>query len=214
CCGIVMTRSRPPATAPTEPTASTAPTASTRPQRQRAVAASVAAVTIAALALVAGTLDVAADRLARRALDAAPTTGVDDADRAVRLRPDDVRYRLVAAVVHSRRGSLADVDLALDQIDAARRWSANDPVVRDEHAVLLAQRASITGTTDDIAASLAAWRALVVSDPHRARWQLELGRAAALAGDVAQARAAWRVAADLDPSDPTAGNLLARLPDA
>lgn len=199
CCGMVVTRRTAPGAAPAAPTAT-----------RRLVAAGAGA--IAAVALAAGVLDVAADRLARRALDQSPAAGVDAADAATRLRPDDVRYRLVAAIVHSRRGSLRDVDLALDQIADAARWSPRDPLVGDERATLLSQGAGITGSEGDGDAAVRAWRALVARDPHRARWQLGLGRAAALAGEVDEARQAWQRAADLDPHDPTAAALIAVLP--
>ncbi|MFT3852578.1 MAG: O-antigen ligase family protein [Ilumatobacteraceae bacterium] len=176
--------------------------------RTRRCVATVALVAVP-LALVAGVLDVAADRLARHAL---ATSSVDDARRATRLRPDDVRYRLAASTVLARQGSLAGVDAALDQIRAATSWSPHDPLVRDQHATLLLDHATITGTPGDVAAALDAWHALVDDDPHRARWQLQLGRAAALADDVETARRAWEAAALLDPDDPTAPSLLARLP--
>jgi hypothetical protein len=43
-------------------------------------------------------------------------------------------------------------------------------------------------------------------DPHRASWQLQLGRAAALAGNTALARQSWTIAADL--GEPGAAELL------
>jgi len=55
------------------------------------------------------------------------------------------------------------------------------------------------------------WRHLVDADPNRAQWQLQLGRAAALAGDDGVAVAAWTAADTLDPSDPRAGALLQAL---
>ena len=63
--------------------------------------------------LVVGVLDVAADRLARTAFrDTDRDAAVDAAERAVTLRPDDIRYRLVAAEAYLDRGSLADIDRA------------------------------------------------------------------------------------------------------
>ena len=57
-------------------------------------------------------------------------------------------------------------------------------------------------------AALRAWQVLVERDPLRARWQIQLGRAAAAAGDLQLARSSWTIAADLAPDDPTASNLL------
>lgn len=168
-----------------------------------------AALVLAPVALVAGLLGVAADRLAHRALtDADPTTAVGDAERAVDLRPDDLVLRSYAAHLHLERGTLADVDAAIDQADAALRWSPHDPIALDDSATALLARAGITGDTADVDAAVAAWRALVELDPVRARWQIEYGRAAALAGDVDTARAAWTAALALRPDDPTAADLL------
>lgn len=173
------------------------------------------AFTLGGFALVAGALDVAADRLAKEALDASaagrPDAAVERAERASTLRPDNVRYRLVAAEVLARRGALADIDRALEQTRRALDWSPRDPLAVDAGASLLLDRAAITGEAADVEASLTAWRQLVERDPLRARWQLQYGRAAALAGDVETARAAWSTAADLSPRDTTAPALLAGL---
>lgn len=181
--------------------------AAPRPVAAPARVVATCALVLVPIALVAGALDVAADRLAA---DALRTGSTDDARRAVELRPDNVRYRLAAAVVLDRRGTIADLDRALDELDAAAHWSPRDPVVADQRASVLLDRAVSTGTDADIAAALDAWRGLVATDPHRARWQLQLGRAAALAGDTATARQAWQRAADL--GEPGAADLLGNLP--
>ncbi|MCB1000614.1 MAG: O-antigen ligase family protein [Acidimicrobiales bacterium] len=174
-----------------------------------------AAATLATVAFAAGALAVAADRLARSAI-AAPAldAAVRDADRAVDLRPDDLVLRSVAVRVHLERGTLADVDTALDHADAALRWSPLDPIALDDRAGVLLARAKITGGRDDVDAALAAWRDLVALDPVRARWQIELGRAAALAGDADLARRSWQRALELRPSDPAARALLDALEEA
>jgi tetratricopeptide (TPR) repeat protein len=136
---------------------------------------------------------------------------VADARRATDLRPDDLRYRIVAAQVLSERGTLADVDEALRQARAGLRWAPNDPIVLDTEAALLLQRDTITGDPADTAVALDAWRRLTALDPYRSAWQVQLGRAAALAGDVDLARTAWTTAADLNPADTTPANLLAAL---
>ncbi|MEP7113597.1 MAG: O-antigen ligase family protein [Ilumatobacteraceae bacterium] len=157
--------------------------------------------------LVIGVLDVAADRLARTALRATDhDDAVDAADRAVALRPDDMRYRLVAAEALLDRGTLADIDRAVAEARRATDWSSKDPFAIDELATAMSQRAVVTGETSDANAALAQWRHLVEGDPHRARWQLQLGRAAALAGDNDLARQAWLVAEDL--GEPGATELL------
>jgi O-antigen ligase len=170
------------------------------------------AIAITPVLLVAGLLDVAADRMARRAVASLADGGIDDAildaERAVDLRPDDVRYRLVAAYVLGEVGTIEDIRRGIEHADAARAWSDDDPHVADRHASLLLQLAQVTADDGDVGDSLAAWVELVGRDPHRARWQLQLGRAAVLAGEDALARAAWTSAADLAPDDGTAQRLL------
>ena len=164
------------------------------------------------VALVAGVLDVAADRLAHHAVvDADAASAIDSAERAVDLRPDDLRYRMVLAEVLGRRSTLADINAAIRQADIALDWSPHDPIAADVHASFLLDRANVTGQPADISIALAAWQRLVDRDPLRARWQLQFGRAAALAGDVPTAREAWTVAADLSPDDATAADLLRKL---
>jgi tetratricopeptide (TPR) repeat protein len=161
---------------------------------------------------VGGLLGVAADRLARTALTAGSVDeAVRDIDRAVQLRPDDLVLRSYAVRLHLERGSLADVDEAIDHAETALRWSALDPIALDDHASSLLTRASVTGDPADVERSLDAWRALARRDPTRARWQVEFGRAAALAGDEHLARAAWTTALELRPDDEVARTLLTAL---
>jgi O-antigen ligase len=178
-------------------------------------AASLVAMVAACVALIAGVLDVAADRLAHTALNPStalpPPDALDDAERAVSLRPDNVRYRMIAAHLRAATGTLAGIDAAIDQSRRALNWSSRDPIAADSYASFLLERAAITGGDADINAALTAWHELVDRDPVRARWQLQLGRAAALDGDVALARHAWTVAADLAPGDTVAAALLTQL---
>jgi tetratricopeptide (TPR) repeat protein len=184
----------------------------TRADRPRSRPVAIAALALAPVALVAGVLDVAADRQADRAVSATDIdAAVLAAERAVDLRPDDLRYRSVAIAVHRERGSLADIDTALAHARSALDWSPHDPIALDAHASLLLDRAAITGADADLAASLAAWQQLADADPVRARWQVQLGRAAALSGHVELARAAWTAAADLRPDDREIAQLLTRL---
>ncbi|MCU1368051.1 MAG: hypothetical protein JWN39_3690, partial [Ilumatobacteraceae bacterium] len=140
----------------------------------------IASAALAAIALVVGVLDTAASRLANQSLDSASSVdAISAADRAVDLRPDVITYRLVAAGAHLRRGTLADVDAAIDQARHALQWSPHDPFALDELGVALLRRAIVTGTASDETAALRQWQLLVEADPHRARWQVELGRASA-----------------------------------
>jgi tetratricopeptide (TPR) repeat protein len=206
--GIVMTASR---------SEIDAPAPDVPPTRRSAArtATSFGAAVAACVALVAGVLDVAADRLAHTALTAgtalSTADAIDDAERAVLLRPDNVRYRIIAAHLLADTGTLAGIDAAIDQSRRALDWSSRDPVAADAYASFLLDRAAVTGASTDIDAALTAWHELVDRDPVRARWQLQLGRAAALDGDVELARHAWAAAADLAPSDTVAANLLTQL---
>lgn len=185
-------------------------TSTTEPVAHRRVVAPVIAMTASAFMLVVGVLDVAADRLARTALRAPDhDVAISDARRAVSLRPDNLRYQLVSAEAHLDRGSIADIDQAITEARRATSWSPKDPIAGDELATALSSRATATGSDDDITHALAQWQRLVERDPHRASWQLELGRAAALAGKADLARRSWTIAADL--GEPGASALLTAL---
>ena len=163
---------------------------------------------------VGGLLDVAANRLARDALSASAGGSDDTADelagRAARLRPDSIAYRMTAVRVLLDADTLRTTDAALGQADEAVRWSAPDPIAVDLRATSLLQRALQTGSAADTAAAVAAWQVLVERDPHRGRWQLQLGIAAAAAGDNALARQAWQRAEALGQARAT--QLLEELP--
>jgi O-antigen ligase len=181
-------------------------TSATKPIERRRSVVPLAAAAASVVMLVAGVLDVAADRLARAALRVGDSAA---ADRAVHLRPDDLRYRLVSAEVHLDRGTLSDIDAAIAQARRATAWSSNDPFSNEELATAMSQRAVATGDSADVAAALQQWQHMVDRDPHRASWQLQLGRAAALAGNTKLARQAWTTADDL--GEPGAAALLAAL---
>ena len=195
--------------------ATTTPTTATdRPDADptRSRSAALVALTLAPLTLVAGVLDVAADRQADRALSTADIDeAVQAADRAVDLRPDDLRRRSVAIAVHLERGTLADVDAALSHAEAALDWSPHDPIALDERASALLTRATVTGDDTDVGSALDEWQRLAGLDPVRARWQTQLARAAALADDIELALAAASTAAELRPDDPEIAALLAAI---
>ncbi len=195
--------------------------AGTRPAPPRTVASTTsrrlltaAGVLVGATALVGGLLDVAANRLARDALSASAGGSDDTADelagRAARLRPDSIAYRMTAVRVLLAADTLRTTDAALGQAEEAVRWSAHDPIAVDLRATSLLQRALQTGSAADTAAAVAAWQVLVERDPHRGRWQLQLGIAAAAAGDNALARQAWQRAEALGQARAT--QLLEELP--
>jgi O-antigen ligase len=145
---------------------------------------------VAGVAFVAGAADVVADRAADAAL-----ARHGDPERAADVRPDVLRYRMVAARLLPTTEALAEIDAALDV-------SPRDPIVREEQARLLTQLSSETGEDADVAAALDAWEELVADDPNNARYHLNLGAVQQRTGDLDAAVASWRMAADLAPDDP------------
>jgi tetratricopeptide (TPR) repeat protein len=151
---------------------------------------------VAGLAFVAGAADVVADRAADAALG-----GSGDPERAADVRPDVIRYRMVASRLLPTRAALAEIEAALDV-------SPRDPIIREERARLLTELSSETGDATDIGAALDAWTELVADDPNNARYRLNLGAVQQRAGDLDAALASWRTAADLAPDDPRPAALL------
>jgi O-antigen ligase/Flp pilus assembly protein TadD len=158
----------------------------------------------AMLALVAGTLDVAADRAAKTTLARAGRDRVDDPERAAKLRPDQVRYRLVAARADEAVGSSAGLDRAIDELEQASNVSPEDPVVRAEHARLLLARAQRTENPRHIARARGELEKLAIDDPRNAEGLLRLGVARALDDDEQGAEQAWREAERLAPRNAAA----------
>lgn len=181
------------------------------PRTGRGRSAAVAAAGVATVAMFgAGVLGVAADRAAGRAVSQRGDAALVSARRAVELRPDVVRYRLLVAAAARATGTLAGVDEAIAASERAVVLSPHDPIARQTLAGLLSQRARITGRADDTAAALAAWRDLVADDPLCFACQLGLGSAAAAAGDVTLATDGFGAAADLSrPGDTRAADALA-----
>jgi O-antigen ligase len=140
--------------------------------------------TLAALGcIVAGALDVSADRLmaeARRDLVAGrQVEALAAADAATGRRPDSIDTWYVAAEVAAAGASLIDVDLALDRVEAGLDRSPRDPALLDLHERLLVSRARRSELTADREAALAAIDQRMAMDPtnpvHRElRAQLEL----------------------------------------
>ena len=167
-----------------------------RPPRALAVIAASAAV----VAFAAGVLDVAADRTARRTLAAvAADEHVDEPGAAARLRPDALRYRLVAARAEAAASAAGATSRALRHLDRALDLSPRDPVAGAERGRLLLQRARRTGAPADIRAAKAAMEDLARRDPRNAETLLRLGLARELAGDGAGAERAWLAAERLAP---------------
>ena len=178
--------------------------AATRPVRTPvAVPAVVAA--LAVVALVAGSLDVTADRRARAIADEESA----DPTAAARLRPDALRYRLVAAAAFEATGSSIGLDRALAQLDDALDVSPLDPVVRGERARLLLERARRSGRPTHARTARAALEDLAADDPRNAVVLLRLGVARAATGDDTGAVGAWLRAEHLAPASAAASTDLA-----
>jgi len=131
------------------------------PRSARVVAGAVAAV-----ALVAGSLDVVADRDAKRTLVALADDRLPRGDRPRRLRPDVLRYHLLAARAAEARYTPAGFEDALDDLDRALDVSPRDPIVRFERVRLLVERARLTADPRHRRDAVTAARTLVRDDPN------------------------------------------------
>jgi hypothetical protein len=206
------------ATARTEAPANAAAPQRRGPTRVRRVLAgtvAAGAALAAAGAVVAGGLDLVADRHAHDALDRAAagdaTGALAAADRARRLRPDELRFDLLSAALASQPGTAAGLATALDRVEHGLTVSPHDPVLRQARADLLARLAHLTRTPTDEIAAVAAWQDLLGSDPRNPMAWLGLGRTAAEQGDVETAEPALHRAQHLAPHDPAPSTALALL---
>ncbi len=179
------------------------------------IVAAIACAALATATAVLGVREVLADRAARRSVDAGAAgnrqTAIDEAERAVDLRADALRYRLVAAEAWSATQTVPALRRALAHVDAALDTSPRDPIVLDRRAELLLQMAQLTSAPTDRTAALAAYADLVDHDPLHAERQLRYGIAATEAGEPETAEAAWLAAEDLAPRSAAASVNLARL---
>ena len=177
---------------------------------------------LAAGALAVGALDVAADRKAATAADALSagdaSAALVAADAAAGLRPDVVRYHLLASRAAVAAG---EGDQALAAARDAARVSPGDPIVQRTYADLLVSRAGATNAPADVAAAQSETARLVRNDPNNAELQLLAGLAAVHAGDTAGAEQAWLAADRLAPRSAAPATNLAllylgdgRLPEA
>lgn len=170
---------------------------------------------VGVLAGLAGSRDVLADRQVKEALVALDggriTQAEGHADRAVRLRPDVVRYRLASARVYAASATVEGDVAAVAAFDAALDVSPTDPVVRAEKGGFLLALAQRRLAPEDISRAQAYLEALARGDPLNAELQLRIGVARALAGDTAGAEAAWFAASSLAPRSASAALNLAEL---
>ncbi|MDP3984390.1 MAG: O-antigen ligase family protein, partial [Acidimicrobiia bacterium] len=173
----------------------------------------IAGLSLSGLALVAGSLDIAADRRVSSAYRSIETglwsEALAAADQAHALRPDSIRYWFVAADIASRRGDLIGIDAALDRIEGAVKVSPDDPILRTTRARLLLERAQLTEEFADLTTANNAYAKLIAADPYNAQNHLLWGVTLVLAGDLAGAEREWLLAEDLAPfSTVPAANLV------
>ena len=173
----------------------------------RVLAAATAA--LACIALVAGILDLVADRAARRALDHPGTGDTGIAVAARRLRPDALRYRLVEARWHEARGDGKALDAAVAALRDARDLSPLDPVLDREMGRLLLERARRSGRAGDLGEARALLEEAARRDPRNAQTLLRVGLVRELSGDLRGAERAWKRAEWLAPSSGAASANLA-----
>jgi O-antigen ligase/Flp pilus assembly protein TadD len=176
-----------------------------RPVRVAPVALAVACLVV----LVAGGLDVAADRRARKSLLSLSARAPAPAAPASQLRPDALRYHLVDARVDEATGTLAGLEAAIDDLDQALDLSPLDPLARGERARLVLELARGSGDAGDLATARQVLERLATDDPRNAEVLLRLGLVRALTGDAAGAEAAWLSAERLAPASAAASTNLA-----
>lgn len=152
---------------------------------------------LAAVAVLAGILDIVADH---RAAEAVTKGRLVAADAAFALRPDSFRYGLLAADVAFRNG---DVTGAGRRIEAAAAVSPRDPAVR-----LALARVVATGAADD---ALGVLEEAVREDPNHPELRILLGDVLAERGRAGEAERSWLAASHLAPRDPTPHLRLAAL---
>jgi O-antigen ligase len=177
--------------------ATATPSIAVRRGRTRALALATAAVGVAAV----GVLDVAADHDTKQALHAVavgqPTRALQLADTAHDLRPDSMRYDLVAAVIAAQPATLPALDAGLLRIDRALALSPRDPLLRLRRAQWLSRRAELTRQPPDVAIALSTWRSVARTDPRNPAVLRGLSAAESLAGNSAAAERATRRADEL-----------------
>ncbi|MBA3654135.1 MAG: hypothetical protein H0W70_08060 [Actinobacteria bacterium] len=131
-------------------------------------------------AVTAGALDVVADRDARHVLGALADERLPRGTGPAALRPDQIRYHLVAARAAGGRQTPSGFAAALARLDDAHGLSPRDPVVENERSLVLLQRAELFGDDASIDAARTALRRLARDDPHNAEVKRRLKAADAL----------------------------------
>ena len=156
-----------------------------------------------AVALWFGARDVLADRSISTALTAQThQAALESSTRAVELRPDSIRYWLITAEVTAATRTPADLARAIGFVESALARSPSDPAVLASRADLQARMAQGSGTSEDIAAAISAWRELSESDPNNADHRFRYGSTLAAVGDWREAQRQFVTSADLAPRNP------------
>ena len=142
---------------------------------------------LVAAGALAGVLDLAADRLARRAVETSNPAAAVLYGAAASPRPDVVRYHLLAAAANETIGTLRAVDDAVAATSRALHASPGDPIARQRHAAALLHRAEITGASLDGTRAVDVDHVLADGDPACFECLLGLGP-----GVRAPGRRRWR----------------------
>ncbi|MEM9467151.1 MAG: O-antigen ligase family protein [Actinomycetota bacterium] len=155
-----------------------------RPNRALAGLAAI----VAAVAAFGGAADVAADR----AIAADPP----DADRAVDLRPDSIRYAFIAA--RTAAGDTEDsLRRALSHIDDARDLAPDDPALRLEEATIRVELARLDPASTSASETRIA--EFLVDDPRHPQLLMQHGIMLALGGELDASADRLREAVRLAP---------------
>ena len=180
------------------------PTAAAGTQPLMAVVAGLS-LALAALSLIGGALDVRADHHIKAAASTTEAAAaLASADRARSLRPDSIRYHFAAARIASSQPSGLGVAGAIERLEDGLEYSADDPALLHERALILVNEARRTGTPDAIAAALPPLRELDLTDPNHPEGQQRYGIALALDGQTDLAVDQFEHAAYMTPDRPEA----------
>lgn len=146
---------------------------------------------------VFGAVDVVADYKIADAFEAFDErAALQQAETAVALRPDSIRYEFLASSFALIAG---DHEASLSHIDAALDLSPNDPILASRRAELLLARAQATAIDAHLLTAVEALAERVDRDPNNAALHLDYGVALALVGDFDSAEQQWLMAVDLAP---------------
>jgi len=155
---------------------------------------------LAAVSAIAGLTNVVADhRIAAATSETDRDTALAHADAARDLRPDSIRYDLIAARIAREPASIEAMQGALQRLDDGLNSAPNDPALLIERAGILLDIARSTESADDLLQALRALEDRDRTDPNNPLTQQWYGIALAIADKTAEAIVALNHAVLLAP---------------